>query len=314
MASPTMTDVHQNVPLSNISQAYRNQGYIANEILPEVEVQHQADDFYVWTKEYWFRNYVERRAPGDTYPEGDTKLTTDSYSCRLYHLAKGVNDEDRANQDEAVDLDTSAAEWLADQFQLNRELLVSAATFAGGIWAAIDDVLAGVDRWDDYDASNPLTQMKAMNEAIQIITGMTMNTLVMGVQVFNTLQEHPILLDKYKYTTAGMLDHEQCRAALGIDKLIVGNAIQNTAAEGAFTGAYIWGKSILGLYVPPSPGLLVPSPGYTFRWANVAPGFPTAITTIRQDDRDRDLHRGKTAFVEKITGTDLGAYYGTVIS
>ena len=79
MAQPTSSDVHVDSALSQVSIGYRNGGYIADSIFPLIEVDKQSDKYYVWTKDFWFRNYVQRRAPGDTYPEGGLELSSVAY-------------------------------------------------------------------------------------------------------------------------------------------------------------------------------------------------------------------------------------------
>lgn len=47
MAGPTKSSVHIDSAMSNISIAYRNENYIAEQIFPNVPVQHQSDKYFV---------------------------------------------------------------------------------------------------------------------------------------------------------------------------------------------------------------------------------------------------------------------------
>ena len=85
MAQPTGSDVHVDSALSAISVGYQNSGYIADSIFPMVQSTKQSDKYYTWTKDFWFRNYVERRTAGDTYPEGALELSSTSY-LSLIHI------------------------------------------------------------------------------------------------------------------------------------------------------------------------------------------------------------------------------------
>src|SRR3990172_1925002 len=102
MAQPTGGDVHIDAALSQINVGYKNSGYIADSIFPLVRSDKQSDKYYIWTKDWWFRNYVQRRTPGDSYPEGALALSNTSYFCDIFHLGFPLNDEDVANQDAAV--------------------------------------------------------------------------------------------------------------------------------------------------------------------------------------------------------------------
>ena len=316
MAQPTIGDVHINTALSNISIAYRNPSYIADQIFPGIPVTKQSDNYYIWTKDFWFRLYVQQRTPGDTYPEGALELSNTPYAASIYHLAYPVPDENRKNSDEAIDLDTAGAEWLADQFMLNRETNLATKIFATGKWATDRTLVAG-EQWDNFDSadSDPQTHINTAKETIQKSTGALPNTCLMGQEVFNRVRRHPQLLDMYKHTGVPRLNAQQVADALEVDQVIVGSAIENTANEGAtFSGGYIWGKSCLLTHVAPSPGLMKASAGYTFVWNIDDAGLPVVVTTIREDTRDRDLHRAKHAFDQKITATDLGYFLDAVVS
>jgi hypothetical protein len=312
MPSPVRNDIHIDGPLSDIAIAYKQDSFIADQVFPIVPVDKQSDKYFTWTKGFWMRNSVQERAPGDTYPEGRLGLSNDTYYCNLYHLGYGIPDEDAQNQDAAVELEITGAEWLAQQFMLNREIKLAGDIFVINVWA--NDVVGGTNfvKWSDYDNSNPVTDVNTGKETIQQSTGKRANTLVIGEEVKNTLAEHPNLLDKFKYTQTGILDAEQIRQALKVDTLLVGEAVQESSMEGASsaTRAYIWGQNALLLHVPDSPGLRVAAAGYTFTWRiNGAGGRTVAISNVRQDDRDRDFLKGKHAFDNKVTGTDLGYYF-----
>lgn len=314
--NPTGSDIHIDRALSEIAIAYQNTQFVADRVFPMVPVDHQSDKFYTWDKGSWLRNSVEKRTPGDTYPEGRMKISSDTYYADIFHLAYPIPDEDVKNQDDVIELEQTGAEWLAHQFMLNREIQVATDMFAGSIWD--DDLTGGTDfvQWDDYENSNPVTDIDTYSQNIEIDTGTTLNTLVMGRQVFDKLKEHPVLLDKFKYTGAGILSVDQIAEALGVETLLIGRATQETSAEEASTAtrAYVWGKHAVLLYVPASPGKRVPAAGYTFVWNIDGNGLDISISNIREDNRDRNLLKSKHAFDVKVTGADLGARFGSAVA
>lgn len=314
--NPTGSDVHIDRALSQIAIAYMNTRFIADQVFPNVDVDHQSDYYYIWDKGSFLRNSVEKRTPGDTYPEGRIKISNTNYYCPIFHLAYPINDEDVKNQDDVIELEQTGSEWLQNQFLLNTEIEVATVAFADSTWDS--DLTGGTDftQWDDYDNSNPVADIDTYKQTIEQSTGQEANTLVMGRQVFDILKEHPLLLDKFKHTSVGILTPEQVRDALGVEKLLVGRTVQETSAEGASsaTRAYVWGKKALLLYVPAAPGRRVPSAGYTFNWKIDGTGLTTTVSNIREDNRDRNLLKGKHAFDVKVTGSDLGAYFDGAIS
>lgn len=314
MAQPTSSDVHVDAALSNISTGYRNSGYIADVIFPMVTVAKQSDKYFEWTKDFWFRNYVQLRAPGDTYPEGGLELSTSSYFADIFHLAFPINDEEAANQDEAVELEISGAEWLADQFMLNREAKIVADFFKTGVWGT-DKTLSGTDQWSDFANSDPEGDVITARQTVQKSTAAKITHTVMGKEVRDILGQHPLLLEKYKYTSAANLTDEQIAAALGVPSLTVGEAIDNSAQEGAtFSGEYMWGKSVMLLHVATNPGKRVATAGYTFVWPAGAGPDTVSIVNQRDDLRDRNVLKGKHAFDQKAVGTDLGYFIATAVA
>ncbi len=224
------------------------------------------------------------------------------------HLAKAINDEDRDNQDPAVQLEMTSAEWLADQFMLDRENKMAADFFKTGVWGT-STTLSSTDQWSDAVNSDPITDVDLGLQTVQKATGRRPNTLTIGQEVFDKLKIHPLLLDMYKYTGRGTLTQPLVAEALGIERLLIGAAVKNTANPAAtFSGSYIWGKNALLTWTPAAAGLRVPSAGYTFVWTGLSGGggFQTVITSVRDDMRDRDLIRGKTAWDQAAVGTDLG--------
>ena len=332
MAIPSVADVHVDAPLSNISMEFKpSEGsYIADQIFPLVPVQKQSDKYFVWDRSGNFKNQVELRAPGTEYPEIRRSVSTQSYFCDIYHLAGAVEDEVRANSDPGIDLDRRVAETIAGQFHLNRELKLQSEIFTTGVWKTDVDLATGTDvQWSDFGASNPITDIRTAKQTSQKESGMVPNVLLIGQEVADILVEHPLFLEKSKYTSEGILEVDDVRRMLKVPKVVVGGAIQNTASDdGTFaftghdgtdwwTGAYIWGKKALLMYVTPTPSLNSMTAGYTFVWNNIegtGDGLTTSIRRRRDGARDRDVQQAKHAFDNKKTSDLLGYFINNCIA
>ena len=321
MARAAGSDLHVDVPLSNLTIGYRNNKYIADEIFPVVGSEHQSDMYYIWDKDPWFRNYVQRRAPGTEYPEGGLTVSTDDFYCPIYHLAYGINDEDVENADEVLDYEAEGSEWLADQFMLNREMFMVDNYFKAGVWGTD---LTGVStspsttqfrKWSDFSNSDPEADMRKAKQAIEQATGLEPNMFVVGPKVRDLLQEHPGLIDLYKYTTVGILSDEQVTRAMKVPMMKVGRAIKNSADEGeTFSGSYLWGDNALLMYVAEAPGKKKPSAGYTFVWdIGMGKGVQVRVDNVRDELRDRKVLKGKHSFTHKVTGKELAYFFGSAI-
>lgn len=315
MGNPVTSDIHIDAALSEIAVAYKNKTFIADKVFPILPVDKQSDKYYVWDKGSWLTNQVEKRTPGDDYPEGRIKLSNDNYYADIYHLAFPIPDEDKKNQDAAVQLEQSGAEWLAHQFSMNREIAIAAAIFVGAVWDTNPTVGTDFVAWDDYANSNPITDIATYKDTVQKNTGTTPNTLVIGREVFSKLRSNPVLLDAFANVGVPILNAAQVAQALDVENLLIGEAVQRTSHEGAATAtqAFIWGKHALLVYVTPKPALREPTAGYTFMW-KITENLTVPIENYRDGLRDRDLLKGKQAFDFKVVGTDLGVYFASVIS
>src|SRR3990172_10879137 len=64
--NPTPSDLHVDVPLTNLSIAYfqDESKYIADKVFGNIPVQKQSDLFWRYNKGDWFRSDAQKRAPG----------------------------------------------------------------------------------------------------------------------------------------------------------------------------------------------------------------------------------------------------------
>ena len=305
MAQPTPSDVHVDAALSNISVAYKNESYIADQIFPVVPVDKQSDYYFVFTKDFWFRNSVEPRGPGSRYAEGGLELSKTQYQCVNKGLSFPLPWETIQNQDAAVDLESDGAEWLADQFALDREIALAQKIFDATAWTSYT-TLSSTQQWNDWANSDPITNIDTGIQTVKKLIGRKPNTIVMGAEVWDKLKWHPDLLDIYKHTEKAILTVDMVAKVFdGIERVVVGESIYNSSAEGAaFAGSYIWPKNVLVAYIAPTPSLRTPSAGYTFSWKQN--GFTIPIVREEERTRKRDVLLADHAFDQKVVGADCG--------
>lgn len=139
---------------------------------------------------------------------------------------------------------------LAEEYAL-ASTLTSASIITNGT------ALVGGDQWNNSN-SEVLSKVKTAKDRVVGATGMPANTIIMGYDVFSALQFHPEIYDvlgfKYKGPTPpGLLSAEQMAAAFGVDRVLVGSAVYNTAKEGQTASmSMVWGKNFIVAYIAPS--------------------------------------------------------------
>lgn len=322
MPQPSRSDVHVNRPLTNISIAYiqRAEDFIADKVFPIVPVMKQSDRYFVYTKESWFRTEARIRAPSsESAGSGFALDNTPSYFADVWAVHKDVDDQTRANSDQPLDMDRDSTMFVTQQLLLRREKQFMSQYMALGVWTggpgAVDFVPSAV--WSDYVNSNPMADIDTIKNNIKKNTGYMPNTLVLAPDVFFILRNHPIVVDRIKYTQRGIVTEDILASLFGVEKLVVALVTNDTAAEGE-TGvfSYLTSKKFLLVYAAPSPSILQPTGGYIFSWQGLfgAGAQGNRIMSFRMEHLKSDRIEGEMAFAMKLVGADLGCLGKNVIA
>jgi hypothetical protein len=327
---PTAGDVHVNVPLTNISVAFLQNAanFVADRIFPNIPVSKQSDRYYTYDRGMFNRDEMKVRAPGaESAGVEYTVDGTPNYFALPYAIHHDIPDQRRANSDSVLEPDMEATQIVTMKALIKREKLWAAKFFAGGIWTAgdIDGVAAApgagqVLHWSDA-ASNPIEDIRTGRTATLKSTGFEPNTLVIGQEVYDKLADHPDIIDRIKYgQTPGspaMVTPQRLAALFEVERLFVMKSIENTAAEGATNvHAFIGGKKALLCYATPSPGLMIPTAGYTFSWTGYlgAQAQGQRVSKFRMEHLKSDRVEMEMAFDQKLIAAELGYFFDTIIA
>lgn len=329
--NPTPSDVHVNVPLTNISVAMMQDAtnFIADRVFPNIPVAKQSDRYYTYDRGYFNRDEMKIRAPStESAGSGYTLDNTPNYFCPVYAFHHDIDDQRRGNSDAMLDPDREAVALVTNKGLLKRETNWVGQFFVGGVWTAdMDGVSTGENntttfrQWNDAN-STPIENVRAAKTAVLQLTGVEPNTLIMGQQVFDALIDHPDIVDRVKYGQSGVgkpadIDVAELVALFKIPRIFIMKSIQNTAREGAANAhSFIGGKKALMCYAAPSPGLMTPSAGYTFSWTGYlgAAAQGQRITRMRADLLKSDRVEIEMAFDQKLIAADLGFFWDTIVA
>lgn len=299
MTTPTVNDVHIEQALTNISIAYRNESYIADQVFPVVPVAKKTDHYFIFNEGAWFRDEVAIRAPGTRAQRADYTITTASYVCINYALAKAVPDEVRANADNPLRPEVEATEYVTDALLRARELRVATLVTTTTNWAYSS---SPATQWSS-DTSDPMGDIEnAVNGVVSRI-GIMPNVAVMSWDVWRKLKNHPDLLDRVKYTRPGAQPMPgDLSGWFGLNKVLVGYSLYDTAQDGAAASmTYIWGDDFWVGYVPAAPALMAPAAGYVLSWG------ARSVSRFREDQERQDIFEASEHADEVITASAAGA-------
>jgi len=327
--NPVPGDVHVNTPLTNISIAYLQDAsnFVAARVFPNIPVTKQSDRYYTYDRGEFNRDEAEERAPGTESAGGSYTLdNTPTYFAHVYAFHKDIPDQVRANADAVLSPDREATEYVTHKALIKREKLWATNYFATSVWTTdITGVASGptgpqVLQWNDAD-STPIEDIRTGKRAVLESTGFEPNTLVLGKAVYDTLVDHPDIVDRIKYgQTAGqpaMAGVEALMKLFEIERIFVMKAIENTAAKGAANvHSFIGGKKALLCYSAPRPGIMTPTAGYTFSWTGFlgAGSEGNRIKRFRIERIESDRVEIQMAFDLKKVAADLGYFFTTIVA
>lgn len=332
MTTPTQGQVHVDTALTNISVAFMQNAsnFVAGRVFPNVPVSFQSDRYYTYDRGDFNRDEAEKRAPG-TESSGSSYAidNTPSYYCDVYSHHKDIPDQVRSNADAALSPNMEATNFVMQKMMLRKEIDWATSYFTSGVWttditgAASSPGTGEVLQWNDA-SSDPITDIRSAQTAVLESTGFEANTFVMSRKVFDALVDHPDIVDRVKYSggvgngNPARVNEQTLAALLGIDRVMVSKAINNTAAKGDTNShSFIMGKNALLTHAATSPGLMTPTGGYTFSWTgHLGTGnqFGAAIKRFRLERIEADRIEAQMAFTHKLVAADLGYFWDGIVA
>lgn len=329
MPSPTFGDVHISAALTDISTAYIQDeaNYVADKIFPIVPVEYQADKYFIFSKDDYFRDEAQLRSDGTESAGGGFNVSTGSYSAGVWAFHKDVGDQTRRNADPAVDIDVLTTKFCMQRMLIRRDRFFMSKYVVNGVWGTdITGVASGPSAtqtvyWDDDASGDPFTDIAIAQTTILQNTGNEANVLLLSYPVYQALRKHPLVIDRVKYTMqadAKTITPELLAAAFDVEEIVVSKAVYNTAAEG-LTGSYsfVMGKDALLVHRPKAAGLMIPSAGYIFAWSGFTSlnSLGVVVSQIPMPWLGRNTIRteAEMAFDMVVVGSDCGYHFSGIV-
>ena len=283
MPQPTIFDVRPvNPVLTNLSIAGRNKNFLAEKIAPFSPQPQKSGTYFTYTPSYWMRVPTGSvRASDGPYTQLGYGVSSSTYNTVEHGYEKLLADPIRNASQTPEDLQMKDVQFLTNALQMDLESSVASKLFTTSVWGT-DVTLTGGNQWSDYANSDPINDIMTGKIAIHRLVGQNPNIMFIGIASWLLLREHPLLLDKIKYTQKAVLTEDIVASLLGLDEVVVGDTSYNSAAEGqTAVGADIWGKNAL-LLCRNSPTLGVANGAYTFIWDEIG-NNPWAIQDYREE-------------------------------
>lgn len=253
--------------LSTIAQGYSNSEMIAGALFPQVPVSLRGGNIITFGKED-FMLYATQRAPGANTKRVQFGYSGANYALNDYSLEGQVPIEvvQEGQNGPGIDHAAMAVRKVSAIMALRLEFQAAGLARNAASYAASNKItLSGTAQWSDFSGtSNPISVIETAKEAVRAATGKRPNTIVMGAAVFARLRQHPVIIDRMKYTGRDVPTVEILAALFGVQRVLVGDAIYSNDAGTAFTD--VWGKDVVVAYTELGSvaDMGAPSYGYTY--------------------------------------------------
>lgn len=302
----TGREMHIDKVLTNMALGYRPEGFIADRILPTVEVQKQTDLYTVFDRGDRMRRQDTKRTPGAEAHLRFEDVGSDTYHCSNYALKDKVTIEDRSNADPffITNLLNAKTELLLDDLMLDEEVRVASlvtTTTNVGSFNAVSSAWNG--------AGDPIGDINTTIDNVHYANGVMPNRVVFGIEAWKSFRRDSTIRNLIFGTNngGGYPNTAQVAQLLDIDEVLVGGSFQNTAQKNQTESlSTIWGENVLVHYSPSRPSIQRPSFGYRFRW--VKSGLPNRTVERHPYDTRKKAEEVEVGYYqdEKVTTASYG--------
>ena len=323
---PNLSSIHVDAALTNFSLAYMQDAtnFVADVVFPSVPVEHKSDKYFVFSKDAFLRAGGKQVPFGQEAPRGGFVLSTNSYDVgSAWRWAFDLTPDILANADPGVNIDQAATAFIMNGLLVQREVNWATAYFNSGAgWGTTATGGSSFAYWNDDANSDPITDMSNARATILSNTGYLPNTLVVSFYVHEALKKHPLIVDRFKYTSSDSINEAMLARLFEVDRYVVAKAVQATSQEGeTVTTALILGKNALLCYSAPSPSLLAHSAGYNFVWSKLTGLNNLGVATYRYPmpwlgvtaNGVTERLEGQYAYSLQMTGSDLGYFFSAAV-
>ena len=312
MPAPTKSDVHVNKPLTQISEAILqdSDSFAAQGLWPSIGVENRSDVFFKYDSADFNKDDFQLRAAGAESKVVGFGVSTDNYVCNVKSLAVDLDEQTLANADAPLDLEADATKMLMNKLLIHMEKEWISSFFGAGKWYGAADGTGW--NWSSAD-NDPIGDIQNLADGI---IGPRMNQLVMGIDSYRMFINHPLVVDRIKYTQTGTVTQDLVAGLLGFDKVVVLNSFEALSATNyQKIGGTAAKSSVLLMHTASSPSLLTASAGYCFKWDRLM-GGGAGQRVYRYEIPERRCTRieVEAAYAFKQISLGLGAFQSAVTS
>lgn len=289
-------------PRLDLGEAFKEymsfmENWIGMRVLGRFNTPKKKGSFSYQTRESLTMPANVKRAPRSAYNRGETEHGDVSFECEERGHEVPLDDSEREFYASDFDAEVAAMEqaWWRVMYDIEtdiKDLVFNTTTFTTGNGLRTDVSTA----WSTI-TSDIIGDVTDGCESVRARTGMKPNALIIGAGVVPFFIKNTAIRDAIKPT---QLPSQQAilnalAALFGIDEILVGKEVYNTANEGqAFSGSDIWSNSFASIarVAPANASLQTPCLGRTMLWTADAPDAVMA-EEYREEQTRSNIYRAR---------------------
>jgi len=303
------------------------QQYYGIRLMPETPVRTQSGNYRIYDRSDWLIT-EDRREPGTVAHEVvGFKWSTDYFNTREHSLQVPIFDEERQQLYslggladpvfggvQVLDPEQNAVDKIVRSIFINHENKVATLLRNTANYPANNTVtLSGASQWDQYTGgtypyvtSDPITNILTAMRQVYSATFRWPNTLAIPTQGLSFLENHPRIIDRFKYFS--LTQPGAFQAITGFEgQVVLLDSMYNSAnnLDASINLQWFWGKDVWIGIVDPALTMNTQTFGKTF--AQIYPDGSTRPTERwREESRKADIVRTNFKYDLKITSAGAG--------
>jgi hypothetical protein len=277
---------------------YRNAEFIAEQIFPTLPVKKDLNYVFVFDKENLRAPKNSARGLYDRAERVGNNLKQVAMPALVERaLEQPVAWKFRDQADDPFDPMIDATNNVTEKIAIEKEIAL-ANYLSNSANVPFNVTKSGTSQWSDYGTtsgnynSNPLKDARVATTSILKNGLQKANVCAMGHDVMDWFINHPAVVERLKYSMATFSDTVEAAVAraLGVKKVLVGDAVYNNSQSGQSDSmGFIWGPHIWWLYVADVPALYTTTAGYhliipTERYVDTWREQPIKSDLVRNND------------------------------
>ena len=250
-------EAHTDVPLSEYSLAYKNEGFIADLVCPRVGVGKSSDKYYIYNTEDL--KYVDTLRAPKTASKGIRRtLSTDTYYCNQHSLHEMVDDLDVEDTDDAIDPEMDAVDGVMELMNISLEKEVAdMMRLTTNYHASNSATLTGSNQWSDYGGtSDPLGDIRTGQKRVFAGSLKRANAIILPYDVACALADHPDVVERYKFIKETLNDEINLPPVFRGMRVFVAVSAYDTTRQGQSGSSFtaMWGRDVILFHLAPTFG------------------------------------------------------------